>query len=71
MPVRGGHGAGGRLAGEKMSRRSALLMLAAAAMVARLAHGVGMDGHRVAYMVALAVTLSINGWLLGWHDSVR
>ena len=54
-----------------MSRRSALMMLAAAAMVARLAHGMGMDGHRVAYMVALAVTLSINGWLLGWHDSVR
>ena len=69
--VCGGHGTGGRLAGEKMSRRSALLMLAAAAMVARLAHGVGMGGHRVAYMVALAATPSINGWLLGWHDSVR
>ena len=54
-----------------MSRRSALLMLAAAAMVARLAHSVGMDGHKVAYTVALAVTLSINGWLLGWCDSVR
>ena len=71
VPVCGSHGACGRLAGEKMSRRSALLMLAAAAMVARLAHGVGMDGHRVAYMVALAVTLSINGWLLGWYDSGR
>ena len=52
-----------------MSRRSALLMFAAAAMVARLAHSEGMDGRRVVYMVALAVTLSINGWLLGWHDS--
>lgn len=46
-------------------------MLAASAVVARLAHSVGMDGHRVAYVAALAVTLSINGWLLGWCDSGR
>ena len=50
---------------------TACLSVVAMALVARLAHSEGMDGRRVVYMVALAVTLSINGWLLGWYDSGR